>query len=223
MMNIVHTTSTDEFVKTAVQWLTGAILQALKDSKTVTIGLCGGSTPKPIFTKLATENSIDWKRVTLFLLDERYVPADHADSNQRMIRETLHTHAAASATLIAPDTSLPLAECINEYDAKVKGLAPDIVIIGMGDDAHITSLFPPVDPKAFGPATVIHTTTDRFAVKDRISTTFPILLRAKQRLFLITGETKKKLLHKMERENEDVSMYPAQYLFDERSTWVTGV
>jgi 6-phosphogluconolactonase len=205
-----------------VQWLTGAILQALASSQHITIGLSGGSTPKPIYTLLATEKAIDWKRVTLFLLDERYVPHDHADSNTRMIRETLHNREAAAASLIAPDTSLPLADCIADYDAKIKLIKPDIVILGMGDDAHIASLFPLVDPRAFGPASVIHTTTDRFAVKDRMSVTFPVLLAAKSRVFLITGEKKIALLKKMQRENEDVTLYPAQYLFDERTTWITA-
>jgi 6-phosphogluconolactonase/glucosamine-6-phosphate isomerase/deaminase len=72
-------------------------------------------------------------------------------------------------------------------------------------------------------STVIHTTTDRFAVHDRISTTLPFLLKAKKRLFLISGEKKNTLLKKMQSEMEDASLYPAQYLFDDRTTWMVGV
>jgi 6-phosphogluconolactonase/glucosamine-6-phosphate isomerase/deaminase len=100
--------------------------------------------------------------------------------------------------------------------------APDIVVLGMGDDAHIASLFPPVSPEAFGPALTLHTETERFAVKDRITVTFPVLLAAKKRIFLITGKEKQALLKKMQTVNEDVSLYPAQYLFDERTIWVVG-
>jgi len=157
------------------------------------------------------------------LLDERHVPADHEDSNLRMIKETLLTREAASAMCIAPDTSLPLAECVQDYEQKLHGMtSSDLVIIGMGDDGHITSLFPPVSAEAFGPQHVIHTQTERFAVRDRISTTFPILLQATRRLFLITGEKKAELLKKMQCDAEDVSLYPAQYLFDERTTWMVG-
>ena len=139
-----------------------------------------------------------------------------------MIKETLLTHAAANAVVILPDASLPLAECIADYAAKISKLTPDLLILGMGDDGHIASLFPPVGPEAYGPENVIHTTTDTFAVRDRISVTFPVLLRAPKRLFLVTGEKKAALLKVMQKDNEDVSIYPAQYLFDERTTWMLG-
>lgn len=222
-MDISTFDTTEEFVRASVSWIAGTLATELATKKSVHVGLCGGSTPKPVYTMLATDQRVPWENVTFFLLDERYVPADHADSNTRMIKETLLTREAASAACIAPDTSLPLDACIADYEKKLQVChTPDLVIIGMGDDGHITSLFPPVPPEAFGPAKVIHTQTDRFAVKDRISTTFPILLQSTKRLFLITGEKKKALLQKMQREAEDVSLYPAQYLFDERSTWMVG-
>lgn len=222
-MDVIKIDTTEQFVRTATAWISAIIVKAQHDGGRVTIGLSGGSTPKPIYVLLSTELGIDWKRVTFFLVDERYVPAAHADSNTKMIRETLLTHAATEATLILPDTSLPLSECISDYAEKISKLTPDLLILGMGDDGHIASLFPPVGPEAYGPAKVIHTTTETFAVRDRISVTFPVLLKTEQRLFLITGEKKAALLKTMQKDNEDVSMYPAQYLFDERTTWLVGV
>ena len=221
-MDVIKIDMTEQFVRTTAAWISAVIVKAQHDGGTITIGLSGGSTPKPVYVLLSTELGIDWKRVTFFLVDERYVPATDADSNTKLIRETLLTHAAAGATLVVPDTTLPIAECIADYAKKVSKLTPDIVILGMGDDGHIASLFPPVGPEAYGPAKVIHTTTDTFAVHDRISVTFPVLLHAAKRLFLVTGEKKAKLLNTMQKDNEDVSMYPAQYLFDERTTWMVG-
>ncbi len=221
-MDVIKIDTTEQFVRTAAAWISAVIVKAQHSGGTVTIGLSGGSTPKPVYVLLSTDLSIDWKRVTFFLVDERYVPAAHADSNTKMIRETLLTHAAEGATVVVPDTTLPMAECITDYAEKISKLTPDLVILGMGDDGHIASLFPPVGPEAYGPAKVIHTTTDAFVVHDRISVTFPVLLHAAQRLFLVTGEKKAKLLHTMQKDNEDVSMYPAQYLFDERTTWLVG-
>lgn len=222
-MDVITLDTTEQFVRTAAAWISAAITKAQHNGGTITIGLSGGSTPKPIYVLLSTELGIDWKRVTFFLVDERYVPSDHADSNAKMLNETLLTHEAANAHCILPDTTLPLPECIQEYEAKIAKLKPEMVILGMGDDGHIASLFPPVGPQAYGPQSVIHTTTDRFAVHDRISVTFPVLLKAEQRLFLVTGEKKAALLKTMQKDNEDVSMYPAQYLFDERTTWMVGV
>lgn len=222
-MDIVRTDTTEQFVRTATAWISGVLMQAITDHGSATMGLCGGFTPKPVYTMLATDQHIGWSKVTCFLTDERYVPATHQDSNQKMVRETLLTREGGSAVFHAPKTGLLLDKCIAEYAETIKKIgAPDLVVLGMGDDGHITSLFPPVPPEAFGSDLVIHTQTDRFAGKDRISLTFSPLLHAKKRLFLITGEKKAALLRTMQDANEDVSLYPAQYLFDEKTTWIVG-
>lgn len=222
-MQIVTCVTQEEFVRTAVALIATTISEATTERAEAIVGLSGGSTPKPIYTMLATDQHIPWKKVKFFLTDERYVPAVHPDSNQGMVRSTLLTRDAAEASLIAPRTELLLEKCIADYDEKIHSLGhPDLVILGMGDDGHIASLFPSVPPQAFGPASVIHTQTDRFAVKDRISVTFPPLLHAKKRIFLITGKKKTELLRMMQSANEDVSLYPAQYLFDAATVWVVG-
>lgn len=222
-MDIVTCDTTEQFVRTSAAWISGVITNAIDANGSASVGLSGGSTPKPVYTMLAADQQVAWQKVTFFLTDERYTPATHEDSNQHMIRSTLLTREAAHAAFLAPRTELLLPHCMQNYSEAIAPIQhPDLVILGMGDDAHIASLFPPVSPEAFGPETVIHTETDRFAVKDRISVTFPVLLRAEKRVFLITGDAKKKLLRKMQENNEDVSMYPAQYLFDERTTWIVG-
>jgi len=222
-MDIVKIQSSEEFVQSAVTMIADTIRMVQSTNGTATVGLSGGSTPKPVYQALSQAAGIDWHRVTFFLVDERYIPASDADSNAKMIRETLLQGSAAVARLLVPDVSVPLPECITQYDALIAALSRiDLVVLGMGPDGHIASLFPPVGPKAYGPASVIHTTTDAFAVRDRISVTFPVLKRAEKRLFLIIGEAKETLLKKMQRENEDVSMYPAQYLFDEKTVWIVA-
>lgn len=222
-MNIVHFATTEEFVRAAVSWISGAIGEVASTQDTVRIGLSGGSTPKPVYTMLATDQSVPWEKTAFFLLDERYVPAEDPDSNQRMVRETLLTRQASNAQFVAPDTTLPIDDAVRDYEQKIREYAkPDFVIIGMGDDGHVASLFPPLAPEAFGGEKVMKTQTDHFAVRDRISVTLPILLESSRRLFLISGEKKRALLKKMQSDTEDVSLYPAQYLFDDRSTWIVG-
>lgn len=213
----------EEFKASAVTMIAETIREAQAGGRTAIVGLSGGSTPKPVYAALKDVHGIDWKRVTFFLIDERYVPVDHADSNVRMIKATLLTGSVVDAALETPPVALPLADCIAGYETQIAALSHiDLVILGMGDDGHTASLFPPVGPEAYGPAHVIHTTTDVFAVHDRISVTFPVLQFAKKRLFLITGEVKERLLQKMRHENEDVSLYPAQSVFDERTMWIVG-
>lgn len=189
-------------------------------SGTITIGLSGGGTPIPLYKALSEDTSLPWDRLQFFLVDDRYVPPNHKDSNQLLIRSTILV--IQKAPFIVPDTSLPIDECIADYDKQLSSITPDLVILGMGDDGHIASLFPPLLPTAFGPANVIHTTTDQFGVFDRISTTLPFLERAKHRLFLITGEKKVALFRSQEYENHDPSMFPAHALFDDRTTWILG-
>ncbi|MEQ1849618.1 MAG: 6-phosphogluconolactonase [Candidatus Peribacteraceae bacterium] len=216
-MQTIVTSSASELTSQALAFVRGIIAQ---DDGIITIGLSGGSTPVALYNALGADDSLPWDQFRFFLVDDRYVPSDHADSNQRLVRSTLLAHHHAK--LLAPDTTLDLPQCVQDYDERLQGIIPDLVILGMGDDGHIASLFPPVSPDAFGEATVIHTTTENFSVHDRLSVTLPFLESAKHRLFLISGEKKIALFRSQEHENQDPSMFPAHALFDQRTTWLLG-
>lgn len=222
-MRIITAESTDEFVRLAQQWITGVILEAQEDQeKQVLIGLSGGKTPVPIYSALSKESMIAWERTLFFLTDERYIDSKAPESNQQMIWSTLLVNEGARARTLFPNTALPLTDTVSSYNDRLRDMKPDIVILGMGEDGHIASLFPPLPKQAYGPEKVIHTTTDTFSVHDRISVTLPLLISASHRLFLITGAEKAKLLETMRQAPEDFDRYPAQYLFDERTTWLVG-
>lgn len=184
-----------------------------------TIGLSGGSTPRAVYEALG-KAKLPWKNIRFFLVDERYVPADDPDSTQRMVRETLLTHGQIpEENLVFPLTSLPLRSCIAEYKKAFLNLCKnhpsDICILGLGPDGHITSLFPPLSDAAFDPRkTVIHTTTDTFAVHDRISLTLPALAQAKKFIFLLKGAKKRETWKAMLESKEDERRWPAKYILE---------
>ena len=101
----------------------------------------GGTTPAPVFALLRNE-PLDWAKVTVTLSDERWVPIDHPDSNERMVRAELLQGPAAAAKFISlyrpvKSPSLAAAEV-----AAALPKSPGVAILGMGEDGHFASLFP---------------------------------------------------------------------------------
>ncbi|PFH31310.1 glucose-6-phosphate 1-dehydrogenase [Besnoitia besnoiti] len=170
---------------------------------------------------------VDWSRVYFFLVDERYVPPDHPDSNQLKIRQHLlgqpngvacDREGAAcdpdealhipEANLIFPDTTLPLDECIVRYHSALLELLSstqsiDLVTLGLGPDAHIASIFPPLSEEQLkeqmNPTSVVlHTRQDRFPVSDRITISLQLLCGAHKKLFFLKGEEKIRLWREMQ-------------------------
>lgn len=124
-----------------------AIKETLKKQKECRIGLAGGSTPKHLYELLAEEN-LPWDRIKLILIDERAVPSDHAESNLKMLRDTLIKKIPLPPeNLIAFDTSLPEDSSVEEMRRKLIALTHqrnplfDLLILGAGTDGHIASLF----------------------------------------------------------------------------------
>lgn len=112
----------------------------------------GGLTPAPLYRCLARER-LSWPDLTVMLTDERWVPADDEYSNERMVRETLLTGAAAAAQFIPLRTNGERVEdAVGPVDRALRA-APrpfDVCLLGIGADGHIASLFP--DGKGFAEA-----------------------------------------------------------------------
>lgn len=200
----------------------------IKEHGNCMIGLSGGSTPKPVYQLLAHDKHIDWGKVTIFLVDDRYVPSDHQDSNVHLVQTTLLNHLRERPHVIFPHTHMPLEDCVTNYDDRLSEVlkkdAADIVVLGMGDDGHIASLFPPVTNEGLEPELyAIHTTTERFNVRDRISVTLPVLTKAKMSVFLLKGEEKQRVWDTMINDKRDSRRWPAQaVLAEERGFAVIG-
>lgn len=223
MTSIITATDDGDFVARSTALLKDVIRKAISERGRATVGLSGGSTPKPIYEALGNEK-IDWSKVWLFLVDDRYIRADDPKSNQFLLRSTLLKHAPIpESNLIFPDTTLPHRECVDLYDRHLQDLLKkspaDLVTLGMGDDGHIASLFPPLGDDAFGPRHAIATFTDRFDVRERISVTMPVLAKARQSVFFLKGEGKKNVWEEMMRSKEDEKRWPGKAVLQQsRST-----
>ncbi|MEK7591128.1 MAG: 6-phosphogluconolactonase, partial [Patescibacteria group bacterium] len=127
--------------------LSAGIRKAILDRGRAIVGFSGGSTPKAIYEMLGQDPAIDWSKVWIFLVDDRFIRKDDPRSNQFLLRSTLLKHAPVpESQIIIPDTTLPYQESIALYEKHLEALLekgpPDIVTLGLGGDGHIASLFP---------------------------------------------------------------------------------
>ena len=138
--------SADEVAESATARIGSAAFAAVTARGRFLLGLSGGRTPQLLYRRLAAEvaeAAIDWSRVRIYFADERAVGPDHPDSNFRMVRETLIDPAGISMTSVYrmkgeyPDPAVAAAE----YESQITE-ALDVLVLGVGEDGHIASLFP---------------------------------------------------------------------------------
>lgn len=101
----------------------------------------GGKTPAPVFRALS-QAPLEWERIDIALVDERWLRPDDPDSNAHLVREHLlrgHASVARFETLTRPGRSIEAAVADANLHARHP---PGIVLLGMGDDGHVASLFP---------------------------------------------------------------------------------
>lgn len=220
LMTAIHAIDAGtDFAAQAADAIVVSINSHIADHGQCIIGLSGGGTPQPVYDALGQLN-LNWSRIRLFLIDERYIAADHADSNQRMIRDTLlKTATLADEQICFPDTSLPLEDCVTDYANRLRqqwaDRLPDLMILGMGPDGHIASLFPPVPDELMDDSRLVaHTTTDSFAVHDRITLTLNPITAAGTHIILLKGADKRLLWNEMLQSTEDERRWPMKRILE---------
>jgi 6-phosphogluconolactonase len=189
---------------TAAEAAAAAIVGQLKPPGPKHIVVTGGRTPGHAYDLLA-KTDLDWSRVTITLSDERFVDPTADESNERLVRQRLLQSHAAAAKFVPLKGHGPTPEDdAKAADPAVRALAPfDVVMLGMGDDGHIGSLFPstPRVAELLGATTAaavvgVDVSPDRPFVP-RISLTGRVLLDASLILVLISGQTKRAVVERV--------------------------
>ena len=184
----------------------------------------GGSTPGPCF-ELLSGKALDWSKVTVLPSDERWVPAQHADSNERLVRETLLKGPASVAGFLRLYRSgVEPAGALSLIEADLEHLRQPFsaVLLGMGEDGHFASLFPdyPGLPQALetdSPASCVVVQTCA-SPHPRISLTLAALVNARHIALLIFGEAKRRVV---EAALADTGDYPVAALLQQNRCPVT--
>ena len=197
--------------------LVGDVLDQSPDAK-ASLVVSGGSTPGPCFD-LMSATPLDWSRVTVVPSDERWVPPEHADSNERLIRKRLLTNRATEGKILPlfrAATDASQAPLLIEKDLAGVVQPFSAVLLGMGEDGHFASLFPDFD--GLQKALDLHDKTSSTMVQTagsphlRISLTLSALLNCSHTVLLIFGEAKREVF---EAASAGGSAYPIEALLRE--------
>lgn len=188
-----------------------------------TIALAGGGTPKPLYEKLATE-SLPWDKVHIFWGDERYVPPDHPNSNQRMARLAWLDRVEIPASNIHPmptdeaEPAIAAQKHAADLQAFFSGEAPifDVILLGIGDDAHTASLFPHTEALTVRDRLITVGNKDG---QPRITFTVPLINQARTVVFMVAGASKQSALSQIFATDADEMTYPARLIQPDGELW----
>lgn len=186
-----------------------ALVARLKARGSAMLAVSGGSTPGLLFQRLSAAD-LDWSRVTITLVDERWVPEDDPRSNAALVRRTLLVNQAAAARFIplyngakTPESGL----------AAMQGLFAEqplpfaAVILGMGEDGHTASFFPGGDHLDAAlnppPGRLLESMNAPGAGEPRITFTLPVLVQSDFMALHIEGERKRTVLEAAQKPGRD--------------------
>ncbi|MFE4106664.1 6-phosphogluconolactonase [Almyronema epifaneia] len=202
------------------------IQNAIAQQGRCTLALAGGSTPKPIYAAIA-QQSLPWEQLFIFWGDERYVPSDHPDSNEGMARSVWLDQVPIPAENIFPmptGAASPSAAA-ESYEQTLKAFFQvsgseiprlDMVLLGLGDDAHTASLFPQTEALQVRDRWV---TVGNKSGEPRLTLTVPLINQANSVIFIVSGANKQTALaHVFAAEAED-SAYPARLIQPHGELW----
>jgi 6-phosphogluconolactonase len=181
--------------------LTDALSTALAGTGKAVFAGSGGSTPAPIYARMA-QAPLDWSRIAVTLIDERYVPETSPESNAALIKRTLLVGPAAAARFVplySPSVTVDRAAALAGHALAAEGGRLDAVLLGMGEDGHICSMFhdsptlkallsPSLRPAVLG---VPPGRDGRAPSLERLSINLPYLVGARRIVLALTGAKKR--------------------------------
>lgn len=196
---------------------------AISEREAFHLALAGGSTPASLYRELALPEragALPWERVHIYFGDERCVPPDDAQSNFHMARETLLAHVPIPESQIfrihGEDDPHAAAAAYDETLARSLpqeegGWRLDLILLGLGPDGHVASLFPETDVlgkrKALA-ASVFVPKLDSW----RISVTLPIINHARHIMLLVSGAAKADIVRRAVQGTPGAGNLPVQLI-----------
>ncbi|MBI3961529.1 MAG: 6-phosphogluconolactonase [Deinococcus sp.] len=208
----------------AAQQFVAAACQAISQQGRYTVALSGGSTPRALFTLLASKpysQQIAWTQTHVFWGDERCVPPDHPDSNYRLANETLLSQVPLPQENVhRMPAELEPEQAATQYEQQLQqffhlpaGAFPcfDLVLLGMGADGHTASLFPHTSGLHQRTRLVVANYVPKLSTF-RLTLTTPALNHAARIMFLVAGQDKAATLKEVLYGPRQPEQLPAQII-----------
>lgn len=214
--------NSDELSIKVADWLVDYINEVLKKQDRFTLALSGGSTPKKLYKLLASDkykSRVNWSKLHFFWGDERFVPFNDEGNNAKMAYDELLDHVPVNKKNIhimetmgpEPEESAIDYEKILRNYFDNKAITFDLVILGLGNDAHTLSLFP-----GYEVVTENKKWVSALYLKEqemyRITLTPAVVNKAARVAFLVSGGDKAASLYHVLSSEHDPYLYPAQII-----------
>ena len=216
----IFKTEEEVLVNLAAYFVTIARL-VINEKGKCSVALSGGNSPKKLYEILSStgfKDQVEWRKLDFFFGDERYVPQTDSQSNYLMAKKALFDPLSIDPKhIFAIDTSLQPAEAAEKYAKTIfnyfggEPIKFDIVLLGLGDNAHTASLFPNTSVLSDTIATVKAVFLEDQKVY-RITFTAPLINHAHYITFLVYGESKAIAVKQVIEDNKDVEHFPAQLI-----------
>lgn len=199
MTNFNSFKSKEELVNDLALYIISLLEDSIEELGKASLLVSGGNTPKPLFEKLS-HMDIPWDKVTVSLVDDRWLPSNHKDSNEALVKENLLQNNASEAKFVGMYLEGKSAfesddDCSIIYEEEVFPF--DVIILGMGGDSHTASLFP--ENEKLDLAYDLNNENLCISIKpetapyDRMSLTLGAILGAKNIILHIEGDDKLKV------------------------------
>ena len=204
----------------AAAYVAARAVEAIEERGRFVWAVSGGSTPGAFLAALALHDRVDWANTHLFQVDERIAATGSDDRNDTMIRDRFVTARPDANYHPMPVVAASLGAALVDHLTDLERLAGeparlDLVQLGLGGDGHTASLIPgdPVLEAAGDLAT-----TGLYNGTRRVTMTAPLLNRARERLFLVTGAGKDEALGQLAERDPNI---PGSLISDADTVLVT--
>ncbi len=225
MSNIKSFNTPEETAKALAEYIKNKINSSSGDFY---MAVSGGSTPRMLFTELiAVKDLVNWNKLKLYWVDERCVAPTHEESNYKMTYDSMLSQCALpEKNIFRMKGELNPEEGLLDYEKSISQIPHknnypyfDLIILGMGDDGHTASIFPPdlhlieIDqPLAIG--------TNPYSGQKRLTLSGKTIKNAKEIVFHVTGNGKASVLDEILNKKENYKNYPSSaFAFEHNTLW----